>query len=69
VAFHPGGLNATIGAQRNLHTVAPTDNFKATICGGHFVDSGENGEVFDIFDVGVCIGINMGIETALGIRE
>lgn len=60
---HPSGLNAPVTPQGNCHQVASIHHFQATICGSHYIHCNENCQVLDVFNMGVCIGINMRIKT------
>lgn len=69
VALHPCRFDAAIAAKRNLHTVTPIDNFQTSICRCHLIDSYQNGEMLDVFDVGVGVGVNVGVKAACKVLD
>lgn len=70
MAVNPCRVDAAVLAQWNGHEVATVYDVQAAVFGGHFVDSRENGQVFDVFDVRVGVGVDVGGETAYsGLNE
>lgn len=64
VALDPGGLNASIRTEGNLHAMATVDHIESTIFRGHFIHGHQDGEMLDIFDVCVGVGIDVRGESA-----
>jgi hypothetical protein len=44
--------------------VTAVDYFQPAIFGTHFVNGRKNGQVLDVLDVGVSVGIDVRVETA-----
>ena len=61
----PVGFDAVVAlVDGDVHTVASRNNFEGAVKHGAGVDGEENGEVFDVFDVGVGDGVDVGGEAA-----
>lgn len=64
MAFHPGWLNATIAAERDVFTVASLNNVKSAIFAIHLVHCGQDGKMFDIFHMRVRVSVNVRVKPA-----
>ncbi len=64
MALHPGGIDAAVFSEGHLHLVATTHDFESTISCIHLIDGGQNGQMLDVLDVGISIGVDVRVETA-----
>ena len=69
MALNPAGLDAAIAAQGHLHTMAAIDHLETSIGGVHAIHCRKDGQVFDVFDMSVSIGVNMRIKSTCDIDE
>lgn len=64
MALNPRRFNTAIVSKRNSLQMAPLNDLESTVFACHSIHSGEDGKVFDLFDVRICIAIKKRSESS-----